>query len=106
MGAPTANLLPENGLLPPAGVYVTRALVEGKKFPAVTNIGTRPTFGAGGATTIEAHLLDYKGDLYGHRMDLEFLLKLREEIEFPGADELASQIRRDIALARAYFSNL
>jgi riboflavin kinase/FMN adenylyltransferase len=106
MGAPTANLLPENGLLPPAGVYVTRALVGGEGLPAVTNVGTRPTFGAGGATTVEAHLLDYNGDLYGHRIDLEFLRKLRDEIEFPGADELASQIRQDIALTRAYFRNL
>jgi riboflavin kinase/FMN adenylyltransferase len=106
MGAPTANLLPENGLLPPSGVYVTRACLGEERLPAVTNIGTRPTFGPGGGTTIEAHLLDYRGDLYGHSMDLEFLKKLREEIEFPSADELASRIQQDVALARAYFNEL
>ena len=104
MGAPTANLLAENGLLPAPGVYVTRAILQGEGMPAVTNVGTRPTFGPGGATTVEAHLLDYRGDLYGQRLDLEFLRKLREEIEFSSASELAARIQQDIALARAYFN--
>jgi len=106
MGAPTANLLVENGLLPPLGVYVSRAFLNGEGFPAVTNVGTRPTFGPGGSISIEAHLLDYGGDLYGQRMDLEFLRKLREEIEFSSAAELAARIQQDIALARAYFDEL
>jgi len=106
MGAPTANLLAENGLLPKSGVYVTRAFLQGEEFPAVTNVGTRPTFGSGGSITIEAHLLDYEGDLYGLRMDLEFLRKLREEIKFSGAVELAARIQQDIALARVYFNEL
>ncbi len=106
MGAPTANLLVENGLLPKSGVYVTRAFLQGEGFPAVTNVGTRPTFGSGGSITIEAHLLDYEGDLYGLRMDLEFLRKLREEIKFSGAAELAARIQQDIVLARAYFNEL
>jgi riboflavin kinase/FMN adenylyltransferase len=103
LGAPTANLLPENGLLPPPGVYVTRALLPEGSMAAVTNVGTRPTFGPSETTTIEAHLLDYEGDLYGRRMDLEFLCKLRDEIEFPGPQELAARIRQDIEEARAYF---
>jgi riboflavin kinase/FMN adenylyltransferase len=103
LGAPTANLLPDNDLVPPPGVYVTRALLQGESIPAVTNVGTRPTFGPSETMTIEAHLLDYDGDLYGRRMDLEFLGKLRDEIQFAGPAELAERIQRDIMDARAYF---
>jgi len=105
LGAPTANLMVENGLLPPTGVYVTRALLGGMRLPAVTNVGTRPTFGPGLALTVEAHLLDRSDDLYGLRMDIEFLQKLREEIEFSSPAELAGRIQQDVALARAYFED-
>jgi riboflavin kinase/FMN adenylyltransferase len=103
LGAPTANLAPENGLLPPPGVYVTRARLAEGSMPAVTNVGMRPTFGPSNRLTIEAHLLDYEGDLYGRRMDLEFLGKLRDEIGFSSPEELAAQIRRDVAQAKAFF---
>jgi riboflavin kinase/FMN adenylyltransferase len=103
LGAPTANLAPENGLLPPPGVYVTRALLPEGSMPAVTNVGTRPTFGPSDTLTIEAHLLEYVGDLYGRRMDLEFLGKLRDEIRFSGPEALAAQIRRDVAQAKEFF---
>jgi riboflavin kinase/FMN adenylyltransferase len=71
--------------------------------PAVTNVGTRPTFGPSDTLTIEAHLLEYVGDLYGRRMDLEFLGKLRDEIRFSGPEALAAQIRRDVAQAKEFF---
>lgn len=103
MGIPTANLGVENELIPAHGVYVCTAVVGGQRVPAVTNIGVRPTFG-GARLTVEAHLLDYSGDLYGSRMELEFLQRLRPEKRFSGPDELKTQILRDIAAARSYFA--
>lgn len=102
MGIPTANLKYENELIPASGVYVTHAETGGKKIPSVTNVGVRPTFG-GAKLTIEAHLLDFEGDLYGSRMELQFLKRLRPESRFSGPDELKAQILRDIQSAREYF---
>jgi riboflavin kinase/FMN adenylyltransferase len=99
LGIPTANLDVENETLPGAGVYACRARVAGVERPAVTNVGRRPTFG-GGQTTVEAHLLDFDGDLYGASVRLFFVGRLREERPFPGASALVEQIRRDIEEAR------
>ena len=101
IGIPTANLRTENEMIPANGVYVCTAEVGGQRFPAVTNVGVRPTFG-GAKLTVEAHLLDYDGDLYGSRMELEFLQRLRAEARFPNPDELKAQILRDIDGARSY----
>ena len=103
LGIPTANLQVENELIPAGGVYVCTAEVDSGRIPAVTNIGVRPTFG-GAKLTIEAHLLDFEGDLYGKRMELQFLKRLRAESRFPGIEELKAQILRDIEATRAYFS--
>ena len=67
--------------------------------PAVVNMGRRPTFG-GGAPLLEAHLLDFSGDLYGRTVRLEFLARLRDEERFPDAAALLAQIRRDVEAAR------
>jgi riboflavin kinase/FMN adenylyltransferase len=67
--------------------------------PAVTNIGTRPTFGAG-ERTVEAHLLDYQGDLYDQEIGLSFLDRLREERKFDSVSDLVAQIGRDVEQAR------
>jgi riboflavin kinase/FMN adenylyltransferase len=67
--------------------------------PAAVNVGRRPTFG-GGVITVEAHLLDYEGDLYGRTLRVEFEERLREERTFPGAEALVAQIRSDIGEAR------
>ncbi len=103
LGFPTANLEAYNETLPGSGVYAgfCRELHGASaRWPAVVNIGHRPTFG-GGRRTVEAHLLDYSGDLYGRPMRWEFEARLREERKFSGAEELAAQIRMDIAAARA-----
>ena len=100
IGIPTANLRVKNQITPLGGVYATRAVIAGKTYAAVTNIGQRPTF-AGRGRTVEAHCLDYPGgDLYGQRVVLEFAARLRAEIRFPGAAELKAQIGRDIEQAR------
>jgi riboflavin kinase/FMN adenylyltransferase len=83
-------------------VYVSRATVRNQDYLAATNVGIRPTF-QGRKLTVEAHLLDFTGDLYGDRMELHFLQKLREEMRFTGPDELKTQIHADIQEARNYW---
>jgi riboflavin kinase/FMN adenylyltransferase len=105
VGFPTANLQIEPDLLLPGnGVYVGYAFVDGESWETVVNVGTRPTF-AGNRLTVEAHLLDFSGDLYGIELTLEFRLRLRSEIRFSGPEELTEQIRRDIERARAFFNS-
>ena len=96
LGFPTANLdIRPKQALPPNGIYATIAQVDGKQFSSATNIGVRPTFGEG-AKTVETHLLDYKGDLYGKDMRLEFVQKLRDEQSFPSSEDLKAQIEKDV----------
>ena len=107
LGFPTANLALPETLLPPPGVYAVRAGVEGLPGPlqAVTNIGRNPTF-AGAALTVESFLLDAGGDLYGRRLRLEFVERLRDERRFSSPDELKAQIARDVSQARRLLSAL
>jgi riboflavin kinase/FMN adenylyltransferase len=99
LGVPTANLKPENELLPAMGIYAVRAKMGPALLPGVANIGTCPTFENGGLS-LEVHLLDFNGDLYGAEMAVEFAARLREERRFPSIDALAEQIHKDIANAR------
>ena len=99
IGFPTANLAPDRDLLIPKGVYGCFAHVEGVAHPSVVNVGVRPTFSET-TLAIEAHLLDFTGDLYNRRMRLDFILHLREEMRFPSVEELKAQIARDAAAAR------
>lgn len=103
IGVPTANLLlPEGLLVPKFGVYACRALVGGKKYPAVTNIGIRPTVG-GHRSTVEAWILDFAGDLYGQDITLEFYQFLREERKFPNLDDLQAEILKNGREVRNFF---
>jgi riboflavin kinase/FMN adenylyltransferase len=104
IGVPTANLQPENEILPARGVYAGRCRVSaGAWLPAVVNLGHRPTFG-GEHDTVEAHLIEFEGDLYGTRVRLEFHERLRGELRFDGKDALVARIREDVAQARALLS--
>jgi riboflavin kinase/FMN adenylyltransferase len=102
---PTANLETPNELIPRGGVYVTLTTIAGRRHRGVTNIGYRPTVNKNenAALSIETHLLDFSGDLYGHEVTLEFLIRLREERQFSGEQELIRQITLDIGRARRYF---
>jgi riboflavin kinase/FMN adenylyltransferase len=105
LGFPTANLAPENEIVPARGVYACRCRVPpGEWHPAVVNVGVRPTFG-GAATSVEAHLLDFAGELYGARVRLAFEHRLRDERRFDGPGALVAQIREDVLRARALLSN-
>jgi len=99
LGFPTANLEPERPLLVPTGVYACRADVDGTLRPAVVNVGVRPTFGEA-ALAIEAYLMDFAGDLYGRRLALRFVSRLRGEQKFPSVDALREQIGQDVEAAR------
>ena len=101
MGVPTANLDTAGLVLPPSGVYAARAFVGGRSRAAAVNIGWRPTVSAAAPQIqVEAHLLDFSGDIYGEEMELAFLKKLRHEQKFPSLAALREQIHLDIAQPR------
>lgn len=101
LGYPTANLPILHGRAPLGGIFAVR--VHGRDLdamPGVASLGTRPTVG-GVEPILEAHLFDYDGDLYGQRIDVEFVEFLREEAKFDDLDALVAQMHRDAAHARA-----
>jgi riboflavin kinase/FMN adenylyltransferase len=100
LGFPTANITSDRPLLVLRGVYRGRVTVDGQGHPAIVNVGVRPTFDES-VLFIEAHLLDFSGDLYGRTVRLEFLDRVRDEMKFPSVEALRAQVLRDIAAARA-----
>ena len=102
LGFPTANVETAPGKVLPRGVFAARAWVGERTHPAVVNVGTRPTLG-GGALRLEAHLIGFSGELYGHELRLVFLKKLREERAFADLEALRTQIARDLEAARRFF---
>ncbi len=103
LGFPTANVKTVRRLFPPLGVYAARALFDGKELPAAVNVGTNPTFGEN-PVSIEAHVLDFDGDLYGREMALAFEKRLRAEKRFSGPEELKEQMARDVEEVRRALS--
>lgn len=99
LGFPTANLETAKELLPKAGVYAVRVRYGRRMYDAVVNLGCRPTF-SGADTTLEIHLLDFSGDLYGAHLRLYFVERLRDEQRFPSIEALRAAICDDIAKAR------
>ena len=106
IGFPTANLETTNELIPPHGVYATTLEVDGIVHAAMTNIGVRPTFADGTAATIETHVLGFDGDLYGRRVRLAFVQRLRDERRFDDLDGLKTQIESDKRRAERLFARL
>jgi riboflavin kinase/FMN adenylyltransferase len=106
LGFPTANLCPDNELVPPAGVYATMVGIDGVVWPSITNIGMRPTFGDVDRPVIEAHIFDFNRDLYGRTLRLSFVQRLRDERAFPDVDALRAQIDADCRSARHLFSHI
>ena len=99
IGIPTANLLIEDGIVvPKLGVYACHVTIDGKKWPAVTNIGSRPTVG-GHQVRAESWILGFEGDLYGRTLTLEFRKFLRPEQRFDSLEQLQKQIRSDAGKA-------
>jgi riboflavin kinase/FMN adenylyltransferase len=102
LGFPTANLVPRPGFVTPGhGVYACRAaLPDGTLVAAATNVGVRPQFVTGRGELIEAFLIDWSGDLYGHKLRIEFLRRLRGERRFESVDALVEQMHADVDEAR------
>ena len=105
LGIPTANLmLPKELVVPKMGVYACVALVNGVRYPAVTNIGTRPTV-AGIGITVETWILEYSGDLYGKEITLEFYQFIRPEQKFATLESMRQEIFRNAEEAREILKN-
>jgi riboflavin kinase / FMN adenylyltransferase len=99
----TANLKPQNTMLPANGVYITLTLVASQWLRSITNIGHRPTVGAEPEVTVETHVMDFDRPLYGEKIQVRFLHRLRGEMKFESIDALRAQIDRDYLRAVRYF---
>ncbi len=105
IGFPTANIAVwDEQILPANGVYATYAWLGDQRHIAAANVGVRPTIN-GGSVTVEAHLLDFDGNLYGQELRLEFINRIRPEVKFAGLDALKTQIRADVAKIRQQLTN-
>ena len=104
LGFPTANLVTRKEILPRDGVYAVKVKWRDKHYDGVINIGRRPTF-AGSAPTLEIHLLDFQGSLYGERLRIYFVGRLRDEQKFPSVEALQDAVLKDIERARILFSD-
>src|SRR5205814_8629043 len=102
LGFPTVNLtVARHRLLPRDGIYAMWAEVNDTRVMAAASLGVRPTLGGGGERRLEAFFLDWSGDVYGDRVRVEFVTRLRDELRFASANELADQIRRDVEQTRS-----
>lgn len=106
LGIHTANLAVENELLPKNGIYVTRTkLSNGKTFASATSVGHNPTY-EHKKFSIETHLIGFRGNLRGKKIEVQFLKRLRDEFKFPNSESLKDQINKDIKAARAFCKRL
>ena len=106
IGVPTANIvIPEGLAVPKFGVYACSCLIDGQRYPAVTNLGTRPTV-EGRHVRVESWILDYSGDLYGRKITVEFHYFLRPEEKFPSLEALQAEIYRNAEETREYLRQI
>lgn len=106
IGFPTANIeIWDEQVVPANGVYACKIEVAGRTYLSATNVGVRPTVSGGGRLAVEAHILDFEGDIYGQEVKLSFLGHVRPEKKFNGLDELKAQIGRDVAFVRQTLSD-
>ena len=94
---PTANIFPKEGkLTPKEGVYYTRVMALGEEYDAMTNIGRNPSISAENPLTIESHLLDFDRDIYGEKIRVSFVRRIREQKQFPNLEDLKAQLKTDL----------
>lgn len=107
LGFPTANIDPENTILPPVGVYAVQVVLADRTISGVANLGLRPTFESEAEVQprIEVHLLDFDGDLYGHTLRVRWIAKVRDEVRFDSVEALVQQIERDVQRARTQLAS-
>lgn len=102
LGFPTANIETRNEIIP-GGIYITTTQIGQEAFPSLTNVGSRPTFGEL-KTSVESHIIDFNRNLYGKKIRINFIKKIRDEKKFEAEDDLARQIIKDLKAARKYFN--
>jgi riboflavin kinase / FMN adenylyltransferase len=102
----TANLKPHNAVIPANGVYITLTLIEGEWRRSITNVGVRPTFGGDSEVTVETHVMNFDQELYGEKIRVRFLHRLRGEKKFESLDALKAQIDRDYNRAVKFFDRV
>ena len=106
IGFPTANIQLQHNRPPLSGIFAVEVHgLDGTPLQGVASLGTRPTVHANGRPTLEAFIFDFSGDLYGQRLRVDFLKKLRDEEKYPDLETLIAQINRDVDNARAYFAS-
>lgn len=104
IGMPTANIeVSDESLLPPAGVYITEIMLDERVYYGITNIGTRPTVDNDEEISVETHILDFSGEIYGKSMTIRLFSKLRPQQKFENFSLLLEQIRMDSIAARKFF---
>ena len=107
MGTPTINMsFPQGVIIPRHGVYAAMAYIDGQEYMSVTNVGIRPTVSDSGNVNDNRFLLDFCGNLYGHRARIDFYKFLRPERKFDDVNELAAQIKSDAQTTREYFERI
>lgn len=106
LGIPTINqLLPKGLAAPQNGIYISYAVINGKRYKSVTNFGCRPSVNDGSFINCETHIIDFNGDLYGQVVEIEFIKIIRREKKFDSVDALKEQILNDILEAKEYFKS-
>ncbi len=107
LGFPTANIAYEADILPARGVYIVQVQIGAKTYPAIANLGIRPSFeNQENKVLLEVHILDFSKNIYGKHLRIIFLKKLRNEKKFQNPQQLIRQIQKDESLARKYFKTV
>lgn len=104
LGFPTANVQLNRYSAPLTGVYAVLVDIDGTRYQGAANVGVRPTVGDLVKPILEVHLLDFEGDLYGQRIEVEFMHKIRDEVKFTTLDKLVERIQHDVKQIRAWFA--
>jgi riboflavin kinase/FMN adenylyltransferase len=104
LGFPTANVQLNRYSAPLSGVYAVLVNIDGAVYQGAANVGLRPTVGDLLKPILEVHLLDFEADLYGRRIEVEFVTKIRDEEKFTSLDKLIESIQRDVKQIRAWFA--
>ncbi len=102
VGMPTANVHVISGQLPKTGVYATKLKVAGKSYGAVTNIGKRPSVDNEEYITVESFILDFDGNIYGEKVELDILKFLRPVHKFQSLEDVYEQVKKDVSEAKKY----
>ncbi len=105
MGFPTANIVPHHEVIPPAGIYAVKAVCAGKTIGGVCYIGTDPTLRLRRPLHVEVHIFNFKKNIYGNDLEIQFIKRIRGEKKFPSTEALIAQIHRDIIQARKILSS-